>query len=59
MALKRDGSPPGLRQKSRFQRKIGRPIQFTPEEIRDLFIEKEKPHVKQSTSKTRRAAAKR
>jgi len=37
---------PGLRRKNRFYRKIGRPIQFTPEEIRDLFMEKEKPHVK-------------
>lgn len=60
MALKRDGSPPGLWQKSRFQHKIGRPIQFTPEEIQDLFTEKEKPHVKSNRStNTGRAAAKR
>ena len=43
-----------------FERKIGRPIQFTPEEIQDLFMEKEKPHVKRSrSSKDGRTAAKR
>jgi hypothetical protein len=54
-------SRPALQRKNRFYRKIGRPIQFTPEEIQDLFIEKEKPHVKKrsTTDKTRRAATKR
>ena len=60
MALKQVGPQLGLRRKNRFYRKIGRPIQFTPEEIRDLFMEKEKPHVKsRNVSKTCRAAAKR
>ena len=31
------GLQPASRRKNRFYRKIGRPIQFTPEEIRDLF----------------------
>jgi hypothetical protein len=53
-------SRPALQRKNRFYRKIGRPIQFTPEEIQDLFMEKEKPHVKRSrSSKDGRTAAKR
>lgn len=52
-------TPTGKRRRGNFfERKIGRPIQFTPEEIRDLFMDKEKPHGKRNRSaKVRRNAA--